>query len=123
MVGIQINELVVIAKNNLVMSKLDLELEKAKKEKEDLAKELEKAENEAVAAEMKRQIAFLKSTQFQANHATQGPGTLSGSAAHTLHIPNHPALCANSNCAKHSLGGNTSNISNQNVGASSSQGF
>ena len=51
-VAIQINELVITTKNTLVMSKLDLELEKARQEKEDLAKELEKVENEAIAEEM-----------------------------------------------------------------------
>ena len=54
MVCILINEPMVTTKNNLVMSKLDLELEKARKEKEDLAKELEKVENEVVVAEMRR---------------------------------------------------------------------
>ena len=44
------------------MSKMDLELQKAIKEKEDLAKELEKVEIKVVAVEMRRQIAFLKST-------------------------------------------------------------
>lgn len=43
------------------MSKLDLELEKARKEKEDLAKELEKVENEAQAVETRREIQFIKS--------------------------------------------------------------
>ena len=38
------------------MSKLDLDLEKARKEEEDLANELEKVENEAQAAETKRKI-------------------------------------------------------------------
>ena len=47
-VGIQINE-PQMPSNKPVMSKLDLELEKAKKEKEDLAKELEKVENEVQA--------------------------------------------------------------------------
>ena len=54
------------------MSKLDLELEKAMKEKEDLAKELKKVENEAATVEMRRHIAFLKSTQSQVNCAMQG---------------------------------------------------
>ena len=67
MVGIQINEPMVTTKNNLAISKIDLELEKARQEKEDLAKELEKVENEATAAKMRRQIAFLKSTQSQEN--------------------------------------------------------
>ena len=112
MVGIQIDELVVIAKTNLVMSKIDLELEKARKEKEDLAKELEKVENQTTAIEMKRQIAFLRSTQSQANCATQGPGTHSGSTAHTLNIPSHSTLSASSSFAKQSMGGNTTNTSN-----------
>ena len=64
MVGIQINEPMVTTKNNLVMSKIELELERARKEKEDLAKELEKVENEAVVVKMKRQISFFRSTQF-----------------------------------------------------------
>ena len=38
------------------MSKLDLDLEKARKEKEDLAKELEKVENEAQVAKTRRKI-------------------------------------------------------------------
>lgn len=48
-VGIHINEPQVIPNKstNLFMSKVDLYLEKAKKEREDLAKELEKVENEA----------------------------------------------------------------------------
>lgn len=44
------------------MSKIDLDLEKSKKEWEDLGKELEKVVNEAQVAEMKRKIQFLKST-------------------------------------------------------------
>ena len=60
--GIQINEPQVLSSNstNPSMSKLDLELEKARKEKEDLAKELEKVENEAQAVETKRKIQFIK---------------------------------------------------------------
>ena len=63
MVRIHINEPVVTTKNNLVMSKMDLELEQARQEKEELAKELEKIENEVTGTEMRRQITFLKSTQ------------------------------------------------------------
>ena len=61
--GIQINEPQVLPSNstNPSMSKLDLELEKARKEKEDLAKELEKVENEAQVAETRRKIQFIKS--------------------------------------------------------------
>ena len=43
------------------MSKLGLDLEKAKKEKEDLVKELAKVENEAQATETRRKIQFIKS--------------------------------------------------------------
>lgn len=48
-VGIQINEPQAVPRKyvNSPMSKLDVDLEKAKKEKEDLVKELEKLENEA----------------------------------------------------------------------------
>ena len=81
MVGIHISEPMVTTKNNIVMSKIDLELEKARKEKEDLAKELEKVENEAIAAKMRRQISFLKSTQSQANCAILGLGMPSGYSA------------------------------------------
>ena len=45
MAGIQISE-PQIPPENLVMSKLDLELEKEKKESENLVKELENVENE-----------------------------------------------------------------------------
>lgn len=45
-VGIQINEPQAPYKNP-IMSKLDLDLEKEKKEREDLAKEHEKVDNEA----------------------------------------------------------------------------
>ena len=56
--GIQINEPQVLLSNstNPPMSKLDLELEKARKEKEYLAKQLEKVENEAQAVETRRKI-------------------------------------------------------------------
>ena len=54
MKGIQINEIVITTKNTLIMSKLDLELEKARNEKEHLAKELEKAENEVATKQMRR---------------------------------------------------------------------
>ena len=43
------------------MSKLDLDLEKDRKEKKDLAKELEKVENEAQATKTRRKIQFIKS--------------------------------------------------------------
>lgn len=56
-VGIKINEPQVPSKN-IIMSKLDLELEKVKIEKQDLAKELEKVENEAQAVETGRKIFF-----------------------------------------------------------------
>lgn len=46
------------------MSKLDLDLQKAKKEKEDLAKELE---NEAQAIETRRKIYFIKSNSALAS--------------------------------------------------------
>ena len=42
------------------MSKLDLDLEKLRKEREDLTKELEKVENEAQATEARRKILFIK---------------------------------------------------------------
>ena len=84
---------------------------------------MEKAKNEAATAEMKRQIAFLRSTQLQANCATQGPGTHSCNTAHILNIPSHPPLCASSSHAKPSMGGNNSNTNNQNIGTNSSQGF
>ena len=114
----------VTAKNNLVMSKIDRELEKDRKEKEDLAKELEKAENEAATTEMKRQITFLRSTQYQTNSATRGPGMSSGDTAQTTNIPSTTALGTSSSFAKQNVVGNTSNTSNQhNIGASSSQGF
>ena len=80
-VGIQINELVIVAKNTLVMLKLDLKFERAKKEKEDLAKELEKVENEVVAQEMSRKIVFLKFTKYQATCASQGQGMSFGNVS------------------------------------------
>ena len=49
------------------MSKLDLDLEKARKEKEDLAKELEKVENEAQATKTRRKIQFIKSNSTLAS--------------------------------------------------------
>ena len=63
-IGIQINEPQVLPRKtiNPPMTKLDLDLEKARKEKEDLAKELEKVENEAHVAETWRKIQFLKSS-------------------------------------------------------------
>ena len=103
----------VIAKNDLVMSKKDLELERPRKEKEDLAKELEKVENEDATIEMKRQIAFLRSTQFQANCATQGPGIHSSSTTQTVNIPSNSSLGTSSSFAKQNVVGNTSNTSNQ----------
>ena len=42
------------------MSKLDLDLEKSRKEREDLTKELEKVENEAQATKARRKIMFIK---------------------------------------------------------------
>ena len=44
------------------MSKLDLELEREKKQREDTTKELEKVENEDEVTEIRRKIHFLKST-------------------------------------------------------------
>ena len=49
------------------MSKLDLDLEKARKEKEDLEKELEKVENEAQAVENRRKNQFIKSNSTLAS--------------------------------------------------------
>ncbi len=56
--GIQINEPQVLPRKSLksFMSKLDLDLEKARKEKGDLAKELEKVGNEAQATKTRRKI-------------------------------------------------------------------
>lgn len=56
------------------MSKLDLDLEKARKEREDLAKELENVENEAQETETMRKIKFIKSNSSLAlwsNFSTQ----------------------------------------------------
>ena len=64
----------VTVKNTLVMSRLDMEFEKPRKEKEDLAKELEKVENEAATEEMRRQITFLKSTKSQIAYTSQAQG-------------------------------------------------
>ena len=80
-VGIQINEPVIIAKNTLVMSKLELELESARKEKEDLVKELEKYENEFVSKEMTRQFSFVKSTKSHVACTNQGQGMFSRNIA------------------------------------------
>ena len=68
-IGIQINEPQVLPNNstNPSMSKLDLELEKSRKEKEDLAKELEKVENEAQAIETRKKIQFIKSNSTLAS--------------------------------------------------------
>ena len=49
------------------MSKMDLDLEKARKEKEDLAKDLEKVENKAQAIETTREIQFIKSNSTLAS--------------------------------------------------------
>ena len=85
---------------------------------------MEKADNEAAAAEMKRQITFLRSTQSQANCATQGPGIHSSNTTQTINIPSNSTLGTSSIFTKQNVVGNTSNTSNQqNIGASSSQGF
>ena len=57
-IGVQINEPQVLPSKSMnpSMSKLDLELEKARKEKEDLAKDLEKVENESQVAEIRRKM-------------------------------------------------------------------
>ena len=103
------------------MQKIDLELEKDRQEKEDLAKELEKVENEAVVVEMRRKITFLKSTQSQANCASQGQGISSGNVTQIANIPSTTSLGTSSNTAKQNVVGNTSNVNNQkNVGTSSS---
>ena len=63
------------------MTKLDLELEKSRKEREDLAKELEKLENEAQAVEARRKIMFIKSnfaTTVQPSQPPQALPTASG---------------------------------------------
>ena len=73
---------------------------------------MEKVENEAATTEMKRQIAFLKSTQFQVNCATQGLGMHFDGTTQTLNIPSNSTLCACSSFSKQSVGGNTSNTSN-----------
>lgn len=57
--GAKINEIVFVSKNVPTMSKIYLELEKAKKEREDIAKELKKVENEAQVVEMGKKILFL----------------------------------------------------------------
>ena len=73
---------------------------------------------------MKRQITFLRSTQSQANCATQGPGIHSGSTAQTINILSNSALGTSFSFAKQNVVENTSNTSNQqNIGASSSQSF
>ena len=106
------------------MSKIDLELEKARQDKDELAKELEKAENEATTTEMRRQIAFLKSTQSQANCTSQGQGMSFGNVTQIANIPSTASLGTSSNTTKKNVVGKTSNVNNQkNVGASSSQGF
>ena len=56
-VGVQINEPNLLGRpTSLVMSKLDLDLKKSRKEREDLTKELERVENEAQAIEARRKI-------------------------------------------------------------------
>ena len=56
-VGVQINEPHLPNKSiPLVISKLDLDLEKSRKEKEYLTKELERVENEAQEVEARRKI-------------------------------------------------------------------
>ena len=67
-----------MSRHDIKPIKLDLQLEKTRKEKEDLAKELEKAENEVVVEEMRRRISFWKSTYAQENFGTQGQGMSSG---------------------------------------------
>ena len=68
-IGIQINEPHALPSKPIqpTMSKLDLDLEKARKENEDLAKELERVENEAQATETRRKIQFLKSNSTLAS--------------------------------------------------------
>ena len=112
MVRIHINEPVVTTKNNLVMSKMDLELEQARQEKEELAKELEKIENEVTGTEMRRQITFLKSTQSQANCASHGQGMSSGNITQTTNIPSTSSLGTSSNTTKQNVVGTTSNVNN-----------
>ena len=114
----------VIMKNTLVMSKLDMELEKHRKEKEDLVKELEKAKNETATTEMRRQISFLKSTQSQASYTNQAQGMSFGNNAQITNNQNNTSLGTSSNEIKQNVGGTTSNMNTQNnIGGSSSQGF
>ena len=76
-VGVQINEPHLLSKSTpYVMTKLDLELEKSRKEKEDLAKELEKVENEAQAVEARRKIMFIKSNSTLTVQPSQPPQAL-----------------------------------------------
>lgn len=73
-VGVQINEPHPSSKSTtFTISKLDLDLEKARKEKDDLAKELEKVENEAQVVESRRKIQFIKPNSTLAAQPTQTP--------------------------------------------------
>ncbi len=68
-IGIWINEPQALPSKPIqpFISKLDLDLEKARKEKQDLAKELDKVENEAQAAKTRRKIQFIKSNSALAS--------------------------------------------------------
>ena len=88
------------------MSKLDLQLERARQEKDDLAKELEKAENEADTKEIRRHILFLKSTSTKATSLIQGQGMSSGNTTTN-------SFGTSSNITKKNLATNTRNYSTQ----------
>jgi len=76
-VGVQINEPQPLSKSTPCgMTKLDLELEKSRKEKEGLAKEIEKVENEAQATEARRKIMFFKSNSALTVQSSQPPPVL-----------------------------------------------
>ena len=75
--GVQINEPLLPSESiPYGMTKLDLELEKSRKEREDLAKELEKVENEAQATEARRRIMFIKSNSTLIVQPSQPPQAL-----------------------------------------------
>ena len=73
---------------------------------------------------MRRQIAFLKSTESQDNSTSQGQGMSSSNITQTTNFPSATSLCTSSNTTKKNVARTTSNVNNQkNIATNSSYGF
>ena len=70
---------------------------------------MEKVENEATTKEMRRKIAFLKSTKSQATCASHGQGMSFGNVAQVTNNQSNTSLGTISNKNKQNMVGNTSN--------------